>query len=132
MLRRHPLIKDFAATLIGTLVRQLESIPELAKASLTPGTMRDLLESIPDSRKRRGIRHGLTGILALAVCAVLTGAESFAEIAEWAADTGRGPLAKAGIKVPHVTTIQRVLAKVDGDVFDTAFGAWVIAQVQDS
>jgi predicted transposase YbfD/YdcC len=66
----------------------------------------------------------------LAICAVLTGAKSFAEIAEWAADTGRGPLAKAGISVPHVTTIQRVLAKIDGDVFDTAFGAWVIAQVK--
>ena len=87
-------------------------------------------ESIPDPRKRRGIRHGLTGILALAVSAVLTGAKSFAEIAEWAADTGRGPLAKAGIEVPHVTTIQRVLARVEGDVFDTAFGAWVIAQVK--
>nr|WP_230085264.1 ISAs1 family transposase [Arthrobacter sp. AQ5-05] len=115
---------------ITTLVRQLEAVPEQAKASLTPGTMRDVLDSIPDPRKRRGIRHGLTEILALAVCAVLTGAKSFAEIAEWAADTGRGPLAKAGIKVPHVTTIQRVLARVDGDVFDTAFGAWVIAQVK--
>ena len=40
------------------------------------------------------------------------------------------PWAKAGIKVPHVTTIQRVIARVDGDVFDTAFGAWVIAQVK--
>ena len=115
---------------INTLVRQLESVPEQVKTSLTPGTMRDVLASIPDRRKRRGIRHGLTGILALAICAVLTGAKSFAEISEWAADTGRGPLAKAGIKVPHVTTIQRVLARVDGDVFDTAFGAWIIAQVK--
>lgn len=115
---------------IKTLSRQLEDVPAQAKASMTPGTMRDVLESIPDPRKPRGIRHGLTGILALAVCAVLTGAKSFAEIAEWAADTGRGPLAKAGIKVPHVTTIQRVLARVDGDIFDTAFGAWIIAQVK--
>lgn len=115
---------------IKTLSRQLEDVPESAKASLTPGTMRDVLDSIPDPRDRRGIRHGLTGILALAVCAVLSGAKSFAEIAEWAADTGRGPLAKVGIKVPHVTTIQRVLAKVDGDVFDTAFSAWVIAQAR--
>ena len=86
--------------------------------------------SIPDPRKRRGIRHGLTGILALAICAVLTGAKSFAEIAEWASDTGPKPLAEAGISVRHGTTIQRVLAKIDGDVFDTAFGVWVIAQVK--
>ncbi|MET3919913.1 putative transposase YbfD/YdcC [Arthrobacter sp. UYEF20] len=68
--------------------------------------------------------------MALAICAVLTGAKSFAEIADWAADTGREPLANAGISVPHVTTLQRVLAKIDGDVFDTAFGVWVIAQVK--
>lgn len=115
---------------ISTLSRQLESFPDQTKQSLTPGTMRDVLGSIPDPRNRRGIRHGLTGILALALCAVLAGAKSFAEITEWAADTGRGPLAKAGITVPHVTTIQRVLARVDGDVFDTAFGAWVMAQVK--
>jgi predicted transposase YbfD/YdcC len=72
----------------------------------------------------------LAGILVLAICAVLAGAKSFAEIAEWAADTGRKPLSAAGIKVPQVTTIQRVLARVDGDAFDTALGAWVGAQVK--
>lgn len=71
---------------IKALSRQLEDVPAEAMASMTPGTMRDVLDSIPDPRKPRGIRHGLTGILALAVCAVLTGAKSFAEIAEWAAD----------------------------------------------
>ena len=47
---------------ISTLSRQLEAVPDQAKRSLTPGTMRDVLESIPDPRKRRGVRHGLTGI----------------------------------------------------------------------
>ncbi|WP_427128838.1 ISAs1 family transposase [Pseudarthrobacter sp. S9] len=115
---------------IQALARHLEDMPAQAKPAVTPGTMRDVLDSVPDPRKRRGIRYGLTGILALAICAVLSGAKSFAEIAEWAADTGRNPLAKAGIGVPHVTTIQRVLARIDGDAFDTAIGAWVTAQVK--
>jgi hypothetical protein len=115
---------------INTIARQLEVIPEPVKSSLTPGTMREVLATVPDPRKRRGIRHGLAGILLLAVCAMLAGAKSFAEIAEWAADTGRKPLARAGVSVPHVTTIQRVLARVDGDAFDTALGAWVMAQVK--
>ncbi|MGY2745390.1 ISAs1 family transposase [Arthrobacter sp. UYCu723] len=115
---------------INTIARQLEVIPEPVKSSLTPGTMREVLASVPDPRKRRGIRYGLAGILILAVCAMLAGAKSFAEIAEWAADTGRKPLARAGVSVPHVTTIQRVLARVDGDAFDTALGAWVMGQVK--
>jgi hypothetical protein len=49
---------------IETLSRQLEGVPEQSKRLLTPGTMREVLDSIPDPRKRRGIRHGLTGILA--------------------------------------------------------------------
>ncbi len=112
---------------IQALARHLEDMPAQAKSAVMPGTMRDVLDSVPDPRKRRGIWYGLTGILALAICAVLSGAKSFAEIAEWAADTGRNPLAKAGIGVPHVSTIQRVLARIDGDAFDTAIGAWVTA-----
>lgn len=115
---------------VQALARQLEGVPEEVKRSMAPGTMREVLESIPDPRKPRGIRHGLAGILVIAICAALTGARSFAAIAEWAADTGRKPLAKAGIAVPHLTTIQRVLARVDGDAFDTALGAWVLAQVK--
>jgi predicted transposase YbfD/YdcC len=115
---------------IDALARQLEDVPEPAKQTMTPGTMWEVLSSVPDPRKPRGVRYGLAGILVLAICAVLAGAKSFAEIAEWAADTGRKPLSAAGIKVPHVTTIQRVLARVDGDAFDTALGAWVGAQVK--
>jgi hypothetical protein len=48
-------------------------------------TGRDLLavlSQVPDPRARRGVRHQLTTILGLAVCGVLTGARSFAAIAE--------------------------------------------------
>jgi hypothetical protein len=44
------------------------------------------LAAVPDPRARRGIRYRLTSLLAVAVCAVLAGAATFAAIADWAAD----------------------------------------------
>src|SRR2546429_490905 len=45
-----------------------------------------VLTGVADPRARRGVRHRLAAILALAVCAVLAGARSFTAIAEWAKD----------------------------------------------
>jgi len=45
-----------------------------------------LLARVADPRARRGVRHRLTGILGLALCAVVAGARSFTAIAEWVAD----------------------------------------------
>jgi len=44
---------------------------------------------VPDPRKARGVRHGVLGVLLLGACAVLTGARSFAVVAEYAHDAGR-------------------------------------------
>ncbi len=51
------------------------------------------LVALPDPRDRRGVRHALTGVLAVAVCAVLAGARSFTAIGEWAADASPQVLA---------------------------------------
>ena len=45
------------------------------------------LATIGDPRARKGRRHPLVAILAMAAVAVLTGARSITAIAEWAADT---------------------------------------------
>lgn len=45
-----------------------------------------VLKSVPDPRKKRGVRHRFAAILFVSVCAVVSGARSFAAIAEWAAD----------------------------------------------
>jgi hypothetical protein len=49
-------------------------------------TVPSVLAAVADPWARRGVRHRLAVILALAVCAVLAGARSFTAIAEWAAD----------------------------------------------
>lgn len=77
--------------------------------------------------------HG-PAILFVSVCAVVSGARSFAAIAEWAADavgdavddTLRG----LGIGTPNASTIRRALCALAGDGFDTAIGAWLSGRVE--
>ena len=50
---------------------------------------------LPDSRKKRGVRHPFAHLLAIMVCSVLAGAKSLVEMAEWATDTARDQLTPA-------------------------------------
>src|ERR1035438_7556587 len=85
-----------------------------------------VLAAVADPRARRGVRHRLVVIFALAVCAVLAGARSFTAIAGWAADADEETLAWLGVtgKVPAESTIRRVLQRLDVDAFDELAGAW--------
>jgi hypothetical protein len=101
-----------------------------APAALAPDQCRDLLDylaQIADPSHRRGRRHALTTVLAVAVAAVLAGARSLAAIGEWAADAPCQVLASLGVRrdpltgvwrPPAVTTVRRVLARVDPDALD--------------
>ena len=44
------------------------------------------LAEVADPRDRRGVRHQITTILAVAACGVLAGCRSFTAIGEWAAN----------------------------------------------
>jgi hypothetical protein len=71
-----------------------------------------------------------------AAAAVLTGARSFAAIAEWAADTPQpiraalgarhDPL--AGFLVPTEATIRRTLGRLDAHALAAAVGDWLVAR----
>jgi hypothetical protein len=82
------------------------------------------LAKVPDPRKRRGVRHSITTILALAVCAVLAGCRSFTAIGEWAAHASDQILAalEVGGCTPCESTIRRTLQRLDGDELDSAIG----------
>jgi predicted transposase YbfD/YdcC len=111
-----------------------------APAALAPEQYRDLLDylaQIADPRHRRGRRHTLATVLAVAVCAVLTGAGSLAAIGEWASDAPGQVLAALGVRrdlltgtwrPPGEATVRRVLARIDADALDRAVGAWLAAQ----
>jgi predicted transposase YbfD/YdcC len=91
------------------------------------------LAVVPDPRCRRGVRHRLVAVLAVAVCAVLAGARSFTAIGEWAADAPPGVLAALGVRAdpwrvlrpPDEATVRRVLTDIDGDALDAAIGGWL-------
>ncbi|MGH9073956.1 MAG: ISAs1 family transposase [Acidimicrobiales bacterium] len=97
------------------------------------------LEEITDHRKRRGVRHSLTSVLAIAVAATLAGARSLAAIGEFAADCPQEVLARLGARYhpvrrcyvpPHDATFRRAIAAVDTDALDEAVGAWLFDQVR--
>ncbi len=91
------------------------------------GGLMDLLQTVVDPRKRRGVRHSVVSIVALAVCAALSGARSFCAIAEWAQGLSRETLRQLGCKrhAPSEPTIRRVLQRLDADRWDQQIGQWL-------
>jgi len=87
----------------------------------------DLLAQVPDSRKRRGRRHALAGLLAVGIAAVIAGSRSFAAIGQWAADAGPETLAVLGAArgPAEESTFRRAFALVSADVLDRVLGAWL-------
>lgn len=84
---------------------------------------------LPDPRLERTKRHQLLDILTIALCAVLAGADSFVEIAEfgrarldWFATFLALPNA-----IPSHDTFGRVFARLDPVAFEACFLAWVQA-----
>ena len=55
-----------------------------------PGLL-DALSEVEDPRKPKGVRHPLPAVLALSVCAMLSGARSLYAIAQWGREHPRLP-----------------------------------------
>jgi predicted transposase YbfD/YdcC len=94
----------------------------------------ELLGLVPDPRKRRGVRHSVTAVLAIAAAAVLAGSRSILAIGEWAAEAPQVVLAALGarrnlltgrFRAPHVDTFRRVLRLVDAEAVDRAIGVFL-------
>lgn len=82
------------------------------------------LADLSDPRAKRGIRHPLAHILVIMICAVIAGALTLVEIAEWANDTAFQQLAGYGIRAPHATTIARVFQRLDTRTFEVLLSSW--------
>lgn len=90
------------------------------------------LAAVPDPRKRRGVRHQISAIVALAVCAVLAGCRSFTAMGEWASDASDHVVAALGVAggVPSESCIRRTLQRMDGDELDDAIGEWAAERTE--
>ena len=92
------------------------------------GGLIEVLRSITDPRKRRGIRHPFESVLALAVMAALSGMRSYESIAEWAKDCPKELLKRFRCwchKAPSEPTFRRVLQSTNATEVDRAISAWL-------
>jgi hypothetical protein len=92
------------------------------------GGLVEMLRQVTDPRKPRGVRHSVATILAIAVCAILSGARSFTALGQWAQGLGAEALEKLGSKrgtPPSEPTIRRVLQRIDPEVIDQHIVGWL-------
>jgi predicted transposase YbfD/YdcC len=92
--------------------------------SITP-----FFSDIPDSRNEHGKRHLLSDLVAIAVCAVVCGAESWVDVSlfgkakqKWLATFLHLPHG-----IPSHDTFGRVFAAVDPEHFERCFQTWISA-----
>ena len=90
-----------------------------------------MLDAVPDPWKPRGVRHQITTILVLAVCAVMAGCRSFTAIGEWAVGASEQVLSALGVEcAPSESTMRRTLQRLDGDQLDSAIGSWAAGRTE--
>jgi hypothetical protein len=86
----------------------------------------DVLDVLPDPRRRQGHRYRLGALLALCTIAVLAGATSLVAVARQAAYLPEEIRDRLGLRAaPRATILGRVLARLDGDTVDAAIGVWL-------
>lgn len=99
--------------------------------------LRQLLKSLPDHRRPRGIRHRYHTVLTIALAGVLCGAKSFVALAEFAAALTQKQLKRLGAHyhrqqqrflAPSEPTLRRVLQACNAELLDQALGQWLLAQ----
>jgi hypothetical protein len=105
------------------------------------GGLLERLAAITDPRAKRGVRHRLVSLLAIAAAAALSGAKSFVAVGEFAGELSQEALARLGARrhpvtgryvAPHEATLRRAIRSVDPDQLDRALGGWLAEQTPPS
>lgn len=111
--------------------------PSMQAVKLSTAQMEQLhlaLRALPDCRHRRGVRHGFSSTLTIAIAAVLGGARSYLAIAEWAARLTQAQLKRLRARFnsrtqrfepPAEATLRRVLQAADAEAIDDTLGHWL-------
>lgn len=112
---------------INVLSRHLEHVPAFDPSTDLPA-LAEVLDTLPDPRSHRGRRYQLGSLLALTLLAVLGGATSIAAISRSIHGYDPDILSRAGLPDTvrlAASTLRRLLARLDGDAFDTATGTYL-------
>ena len=105
------------------------------------GGLIEHLRRIPEPRMARGIRHNRVSILAVAICAILSGAKTFAAIGEWAGRASQSMLQRFGCRwnrikkiydAPSEPTIRRLLQQIDAAAVDKELGNWLLRHLDNT
>ena len=86
--------------------------------------------TLPDPRVERTREHPLPELLFIALCAVISGADSFVEIEEWGLARHEWLQQRLELPsgIPSHDTFSRVFAKLDPEAFGQCFLTWVAAR----
>lgn len=96
--------------------------------------LKEALEAMADRRKARGLRHSQATIVAIAMCAVISGSKSFLAIGEWSNRGAQSMLKRLGCYfnrekecyvAPSESTIRRVLQTIDVEVLEPIMNNWL-------
>lgn len=94
---------------------------------LSPSVLLAVFATIPDPRRRQGVRFALSAIVALAAAAMLSNHLSILAIAEWGATQRLDLLRMLGFPdgvTPHQSTIQRLFRKLNADKLSAALSTY--------
>ena len=78
---------------------------------------------LPDVRKNRGLNHRLINLIVIALCAVMSGADTFPEIQAFG-ETKRAWL-KSFCRIPDHDTFRRVFAQLNPVHFQSSALDWI-------
>ncbi len=100
-------------------------------------SLHEMLRTLPDCRRPRGVRHRYWTVLTSGLAAVLCGAKSFAAVGEFAASLTQAQLKRLRARfnkktnrfeAPTESTLRRVLQSSDAEKLDQALGQWFFKQ----
>ena len=137
----YPLVRQARAILSCPLPHaQLPRLPtkSLELSAVQAQSLLERLGSLPEIRSQQGRRHRLSCVLAVAVCAFISGARSSAAMLHWAERASqpllrslrcRWDARRARFIPPSEPTLRRVLAKLPVEQLQPILGDWLQAPV---
>ena len=108
-----------------------KGVPRTMISAAQQESLYAFFKDIDDPRTRKGRRHSLPSVLALASGATLCGMRGWKAISEWVDDLGEKALARFGVRLrdgvrlpPSMSTIRNVVIRVDPGQLDEALRKW--------
>ena len=133
----YPLVRQARAILCSPLPHaRLPRVPakSLELSAAQAQTLLERLGNLPETRSQQGRRHRLASVLAVAVCAFVSGARNSAAMGQWAERASqpllrslrcRWDARRARFTPPSEPTLRRVLAKLPVQQLQPILGDWL-------